>query len=108
MVTAESCIGSRNIRVFDCRNGFLIPYIEEIVRLFKIIGVRYSGFGNYETNGFVFARTGMNSPEFIKDRRIRNELDLELLSENCFTCFRTLEEFRKEFPQVNLEVLNAA
>jgi hypothetical protein len=102
--------GGKNgiIQVIDCRNGFILPYLEEVRKLFSTIGVRYSGFGNYETNGFVFAKTGGITSEFIEDYRKKADPKSRTGNQNCFTCFRTLDEFRREFPQVHVKVMKVA
>ncbi|MBN2290310.1 MAG: hypothetical protein JXQ83_13330 [Candidatus Glassbacteria bacterium] len=107
MATATTVNQDQKIRVIDCRNGFILPYLEEVRRLFSMIGVRYSGFGNYETNGFVFARTGGITCEFIDDYRGKTGYSGST-DNNCFTCFRSLKEFRREFPQVDIKILDMA
>jgi len=99
---------SEPIRVVDCGNGFIIPYLEEAHRLLKMLEARYTGVGNYSINGFVFARTGDHTPGFIGAPVIRTRFNGKGINGKGYTCFSALDKFRREFPQIRIKLLRAA
>jgi hypothetical protein len=96
------------IRVVDCQNVFIIPCLEEAHRLLKMLGVRYTGFGNYEAGGFVFVRTGEHTSEFIGSPDVKAKFKGTGINGKGYTCFRALEEFREVFPHIPIKLLRAA
>ena len=96
------------IRVVDCRIGFIIPYIEEAHKLLKMLEAKYTGIGSYETNGFVFTKTGEYTPEFIGAPVLRTGFNGKGINGKGYTCFSALEKFRREFPHILIKLLRAA
>ena len=94
------------IRVIVCQKGFLVPCMREAHRLFSMIKVEHLGFGDFGARGFDFVRVGEYDPSFIKDPEIRAKFTVEDLNGRYHACFKPLEEFQKEFPQVPIQIVN--
>ena len=96
------------IRVIVCEDGFLVPCMKEAHRLFHLIKVEHLGFGDFGSRGFDFVRVGEYDPGFIKEPQIRAKFTDEDLNGRYHACFRPIEEFQREFPQVPIQIVNEA
>ena len=83
-----------------------MPCMKEAHRLFSMINVEHLGFGDFGSRGFDFIRVGEYNPGFIKEPEIRAKFTDDDLNGRYHACFRPLEEFQKEFPQVPIKIVN--
>ena len=106
MQTDKSSDNNGSIRVIVSQEGFLVPCMREAHRLFSLIKVEHLGFGDFGAQGFDFVRVGEYDPGFIKEPEIRAKFTDEDLNGRYHACFRPIEDFQKEFPQVPIQIVN--
>ena len=94
------------IRVVVCDDGFIVPCMREAHRLFHMIEVEHLGFGDFGSRGFDFVRVGEYDPGFFKEPEVRARFTDEDLKGRYHACFRSLDEFKREFPQVPIKIAN--
>jgi hypothetical protein len=106
MRTEKSNNDNGPIRVIVNQEGFVVPCMREAHKLFSMIKVEHLGFGDFGARGFDFVRVGEYDPGFFKEPEVRARFTDEDLGGRYHACFRPLEEFKKEFPQVHIQIVN--